>query len=204
MHRLVEKIDSVLSNIGNPTLEHPIFYNSPVAIRFEIVWADSDNDKSYFDNAVNRLVHIYNHSAFNPDIMMIEYIENDLVSKQSVIEICKSIGLDDYVEKADKVEQDGEIITKHHLYWNIYKVDFNYKKLFFEIVNADFGGNKGFVSSVFLFDTDNNIVFHPYDDRGADLIAANKETIKCFYVDFNNWILDYDREQIDKLFQDEN
>ena len=33
---LSERFDNLLIRIGNPTLEHPVFYKCPVAIRFEI------------------------------------------------------------------------------------------------------------------------------------------------------------------------
>ncbi|MBY0029243.1 DUF3885 domain-containing protein [Priestia aryabhattai] len=39
-----------------------------------------------------------------------------------------------------------------------------------------------------------------YDDRGCDVLASNKESIRFFYEEYNNWILDYDREEIDLLF----
>jgi len=37
-----------------------------------------------------------------------------------------------------------------------------------------------------------------YDDRGLDIIASKIETIEPIYKMHNNWILDYDRELIDK------
>ena len=38
-------------------------------------------------------------------------------------------------------------------------------------------------------------IFHIYDDRGADLIAASIDSIQGIYEKYNNWILDYDREK---------
>lgn len=40
-----------------------------------------------------------------------------------------------------------------------------------------------------------------YDDRGLDVVAKNKENLQKLYVMFNNWILDYDRKQIDETFK---
>jgi len=45
-------------------------------------------------------------------------------------------------------------------------------------------------------------MFHLYDDRGADLVASEKSAIKDTYVKFNKWILDYDREKIEAVFED--
>jgi hypothetical protein len=43
-----------------------------------------------------------------------------------------------------------------------------------------------------------------YDDRGLDIIAADKETLRPIYLTFNNWILEHDRKEIDKQFENEN
>jgi hypothetical protein len=39
-----------------------------------------------------------------------------------------------------------------------------------------------------------------YDDRGLDVIASGKDSIRGLYHDFNAWILDYDRPRIDEAF----
>ncbi|PRT32673.1 DUF3885 domain-containing protein [Bacillus wiedmannii] len=39
-----------------------------------------------------------------------------------------------------------------------------------------------------------------YDDRGCEVIAKNKETIRNLYEKYKGWIPDYERESIDKVF----
>jgi hypothetical protein len=41
---------------------------------------------------------------------------------------------------------------------------------------------------------------HMYDDRGLDVIASGKESLRTIYHAFNPWILDYDRGRIDQVF----
>ncbi|MBD3108934.1 DUF3885 domain-containing protein [Bacillus sp. AGMB 02131] len=43
-------------------------------------------------------------------------------------------------------------------------------------------------------------IFHIYDDRGCDLIAASADSIREIYEQYNDWILDYDRHRIGQLF----
>ena len=38
--------------------------------------------------------------------------------------------------------------------------------------------------------------FHVYDDRGCDLLATSPETIRDIYDKYNDWILDYDRNEL--------
>ena len=198
---LIKKFDSALQDVDNPLLKQPLFYNSPIGIRFEIGYGDIDKKENYLNNAVNRLVQIYNHKAFNPDILRINVIEDDcFVSKPNILDVCKTIGLGEFVERIEKSDIDEEVLVEHQLYWKIGKDDFDYKKLFFEIVHGDFGGNRGFVSRVYFLDTENTIIFYPYDDRGADLVASDREKIRCFYNSFHEWILDYDRDMIYELF----
>ena len=74
-----------------------------------------------------------------------------------------------------------------------------------QIILSDFtsqgGGNSQFESSVFLFDTDQNILFHLYDDRGLDLVAKEKSTLYPFYEKYKHWIMDYDKKQIESMFK---
>jgi len=39
------------------------------------------------------------------------------------------------------------------------------------------------------------------DDRGLDIVSEKRETIYPLYKNYNEWILDYDREHINKLFR---
>lgn len=54
---------------------------------------------------------------------------------------------------------------------------------------------------VYFVNADKKLIFHMYDDRGLDIIATDKETLKPIYAKHNDWLLDYDRERIDKQFQ---
>jgi len=74
-------------------------------------------------------------------------------------------------------------------------------KLLKEIIKADIGGCGALASSVYFLDKTNFVLFHLYDDRGLDLVAADKELLRPIFEHFNNWILDYDKEQINKTFE---
>jgi Domain of unknown function (DUF3885) len=59
------------------------------------------------------------------------------------------------------------------------------------------------ITHLYLFDLDRQILFHPYDDRGMDIIGKNKALLKQIYLKFNDWLLDYDRQVMDQSFQHE-
>ncbi|WP_084064712.1 DUF3885 domain-containing protein [Paenibacillus stellifer] len=45
-----------------------------------------------------------------------------------------------------------------------------------------------------------NTIFHFYDSRGLDIVSNSKEALKELYLKRNEWILNYDRERIDSIF----
>ncbi len=44
------------------------------------------------------------------------------------------------------------------------------------------------------------MIYNIYDDRGLDIIAKEKTILTELYTEFNHWILDYDRDKINKIF----
>lgn len=54
---------------------------------------------------------------------------------------------------------------------------------------------------VYFINLTKKIIYHLYDDRGCDILAKDKEDIRFLYEEYNDWILEYDREKIDAVFQ---
>lgn len=53
---------------------------------------------------------------------------------------------------------------------------------------------------VYLLNTNKEIVVHPYDDRGMDIISPNKSALAGLYERHNDLLLDYDRDVMCKTF----
>lgn len=85
----------------------------------------------------------------------------------------------------------------------------NYTNILTAIGNTDFEPRQprldkyGVFTSkeIYFLNLDRKLIFHMYDDRGLDIIAADRETLRPIYKIHNDWILDYDRKQIDKQFE---
>ncbi|CAM2141561.1 hypothetical protein PT2222_130202 [Paraburkholderia tropica] len=54
---------------------------------------------------------------------------------------------------------------------------------------------------IYFINIKKRTIFHLYDDQGCDILAAAAETIRDMYETYNSWILDYDRERINRLFE---
>jgi len=53
---------------------------------------------------------------------------------------------------------------------------------------------------IYFINQTRNIIFHMYDDRGADVLAPTPDTLRELYTTHNDWILDYNRDRINQTF----
>ncbi|WP_313757253.1 DUF3885 domain-containing protein [Tissierella sp.] len=216
---LAQRVDNTLLSMGMPTLKHPIFYNCPIGLRFEISEPWGDNECfNYFKNAFEKVFHIYSDLSADFNILRIDVLldaddcqGSRLTDKEQDINvICSTTGLPFPMEEREcTILYDignGETVTliEVQYYWNLKLISFDIKALLMQIILTDFpsqgGGNPQFESSVFLFATDKYLMFHLYDDRGLGLVSKDKETLYPFYKKYNSWIMDYDRKRIENIF----
>lgn len=104
-------------------------------------------------------------------------------------------------------EEDDEIATFRFSY-ACRKKDIRYPQLLQAICYEDFGhpstilkNQKGSSCQIYFVNLSKKLIYHLYDDRGCDIIAADKDEMEYLYEKYNDWILDYDREKIDALFK---
>ncbi|WP_194778643.1 DUF3885 domain-containing protein [Pararhodonellum marinum] len=85
----------------------------------------------------------------------------------------------------------------------------DYKNILTAIGHTDFPPRQprldqnGFLTGkeFYFVNIDKRLIFHIYDDRGLDIISSDKETLRPIYKQHNDWLLDNDRERIDKQFK---
>ena len=138
-----------------------------------------------------------------PNILVIEgYLCENESAEDFIIAVTTATDLPQPQEtKIEKIFEEDEEFNHIFLCWELN--EFNPDKLLQEIILADLGsGNHFLTSSVYFICSDDNVMFHLYDDRGADLCAEKTENISHIYHDLNNLILEYDREKIDSIFTD--
>lgn len=204
---LKEQIEEELKLLGLDSLKHPIFYNCNYGIRFEIGVGDVYNAdmiprKEYVEDALKRAMTIYNYGVKLPAILMWEVYPNEEdKSKFESLFSKKVIPILPQEESSQNFENDNDVIKYTQFYWDIKKSKIPMDILFREIILGDLGGSVDFISSIYLFDVENHVMLHLYDDRGLDIVAHDKNKLEAIYQKLNSWILEYDRKQIDKIFQ---
>lgn len=214
MGMLSDDFSKIVHSIGMTELKHPIYYNYPIGIRFKIggeerVYLNDAPSEylianpEYISAAFDRAKVIYTNLPHKPNILRIDGYPDDSSAQKEIQTICQIGNMPlphEQFVKPFKWCEDDETVSQLQLYWDLEKISFTPDWLLQEIIKADIGGYNGFVSNVYFADTHNSILFHLYDDRGADLVAADKEFLRPIYERFNSWILDYDREKIDAIF----
>lgn len=53
---------------------------------------------------------------------------------------------------------------------------------------------------IYLVDTARETILQAYDHRGMDIVAMNPAHLAPLYINFEHWLLDYDRQRMDAVF----
>ena len=111
-----------------------------------------------------------------------------------------------FEEEPEDWEYDQSVTHRFVLPCN--KNEFKYLHLLKAISYEDFVHPSTILKSnpesgydIYFINLTKKVIYHLYDDRGCDILAAEKETIRFLYDEYNDWILDYDRKEIDSLFR---
>ncbi len=55
--------------------------------------------------------------------------------------------------------------------------------------------------AVYLLSLKQQVLVHPYDDRGMDVVGSNHELLARLYARFGSYLLDYDRKIMEATFE---
>lgn len=105
----------------------------------------------------------------------------------------------------DDEEAEERSTSLYHLKCS--KQDLRYVSLIKAACNEDFPlkpkfrREKGmYYPDVFFINVTKNLIYFIYDDRGCEVIAADKETLRPVYEKYSEWLYEYDREDMKRLF----
>ena len=206
----------MLETFPNLELRPPLFYNGDIGIRFKLgVNYDCTNiyeNCPYLEGVYNRAITLFQSLHSKTDDMYIVVDVNDFADGETFKH--KLNIFSKYVkEKSDLFklqkntipyvfpEDDEDGLYKTHRYTLKCKVsNLKYIPMIKAICNQDMGIKPRIFHMVYFINVNKNTIFHIYDDRGCDVLATSPNTIRDMYHTYNDWILDYDRNKIDKVF----
>ncbi len=207
--------DFIRNNFQSLRLRKPLFYSYDFGLRFNLQIGEF-NSEEYFLEVIKRATQIF-ETAFNESDKVF-FIMMDYKHKR------RKIRFSNFAFKQIKNLQNSDIIftKENRIYEPNDKLDIrnvaivktevcsiNYSQILTAIGNTDFGGRQPRLEQNYYFSSkelyfiniDKKLILHMYDDRGLDIIATNIETLRPIYSKHLNWLLDYDRESIEKQFK---
>ena len=211
---LLERTFETLKLIGNERLQLPIFYECPVSLRFEtgdpeleIFLTEKKLNPKYLRSALWRTSFLYEKVAPFDTLLWVLYRTPDVDTDidETIDRFCDLAHLPSpaevYQQKVTTAAE--EPMTRILLFWDMMDTPPKIQPLLEEIMHSDFKG-LGFrelSSAIFFFDTTRHLLFHPYDDRGTDVVGRTPKDIRFLYDDCRNWLLDYDMERMKNTFE---
>lgn len=182
-----------------------------VNIRFELGGSLNNGTNSRVQQATDRAYTIYN-DIFGANesiwVLIYEYLESDVfhTSNEYLYEQINPTYFKSFYNKVEKVsegffESDVEEFNDTRVY--IGKVPVKklaIKNILNAIANLEMGFDPGINQRIYFFNSQANIGFHMYDDRGCDTWSDSADNLRHLYINRNTWILDYNREEINKHF----
>jgi len=201
----------------NLSLRPALFYSWDIGIRFELgtEWKREycNGNSPYHKGVYHRAVTLFKASHLEDEEIFIVANVNDYGDKKTFehkIKVFYSYVKDKNVlyKLKHKVipyifpEDDEEGKYKTHRFILKCKTsDIKYVSLLKAICNQDLGIKPSIIHDVFFINIKRETIFHVYDDRGCDLLSNSTETIRDIYNKYTQWILDYDRVEIDSVFK---
>ena len=213
----MEFTDFMKENFEGLELTPPLFYNWDIGIRFEL-GVDYKRDECspnspYLKGVYRRAIALFNSLHIQEDEIFLVVNVNDFgdyanlkrklnifsryTRNQSALNKLKHLTLPYIIPEDD---EDGNYRT-HRFVLKCKASDLKYMPLLKAICNQDMGYQPIIYHDVFFINLKNKTIFHVYDDRGCNLVATSPEAIRHMYDTHNDWILDYDRDEIDKVFK---
>jgi len=204
------------NNFNGLRLRKPLFYSWNFGLRFDLQIGDTTTDE-YFKEVTKRSTTIFETAFDKSDKVFLFFLDykyrrrkirfSNFVFQQ--IESLKETGVS-YLKEKRLYEPNDKLDIRNVAIIKTILEKINYGNILTAIGNTDFGTRQPRLEQssyftakeVYFVNIDRKLIFHMYDDRGLDIIAADKETIRPIYTKHNDWILDYDREQIDKHFEE--
>jgi hypothetical protein len=198
-------------------LEPPLFYSWENSIRFEISapWV-SYYEKEHLKQAFDRAITLFKQVFADSDEMLlvtdVTSTREDLFLQRRPLNVYRK-----YITEKERRYKlryqrfDGECdegMTTHRFVLACGKNEIRYVPLLKAICYEDFmhpttilKNNPQSGYEIYFINLTRKLIYHLYDDRGCDIIAANKETLRFLYEEYNEWILDYDRDRINQVFK---
>ncbi|MDO8331637.1 MAG: DUF3885 domain-containing protein [Fluviicoccus sp.] len=191
--------DSIEKIFGKTAFDHGIFYNYDYGLRFEL--SESGDPIGMFTVAYPKAMEIAQEALKNSSEIQIcwtFYGGGNHLSSLSAFKEFFDLGIKIPEDREIWAEKDEEDLFRHFILFTVPKKYL--KNVIWGALAQDLDIRPRVVGSLYIYCLTTEILLHPYDDRGMDLIAPNKEYAKDLFIKFNHYLLDYDRAAMESAY----
>ncbi|NQK92737.1 DUF3885 domain-containing protein [Streptococcus suis] len=187
---------------GEHQLVGPFFYATPLALRFEIGPADEAEElprKVYLEKAYARAVELLERASSAYDYVILSLLRQEDRDIDTYLWHFTSKFNFNKCPESDVIEVEdwtGEVLFFERYLFPV--TDQDLKALLKEIIRADHGGFNYLSSSVLFLSSQDNIIYHCYDDRGVDIAVLDDDKRLELFTDYHDLLFDYDMEEMER------
>lgn len=202
-------------NFKGLRLRKPLFYSWNFGLRFDLQVGETDTDE-YFQEVTSRASRIFQKAFDNSDKVFLVFMDYKYKRRKIRFSNFTFKQIDNlqkteisYSNEFRLYEPDDKFDIRNIAIIKLTADRINFKNILTAIGHTDFPSRQprldqnGFLTGkeIYFVNIDKKLIFHMYDDRGLDIISPDKEILRPIFKKHNDWILDYDRERIDKQFE---
>jgi hypothetical protein len=203
-------------NFSGLELSPGLFYAWNSGIRFEISPPGlSSGDPEFLEQACHRALELFLNVFRSTDEILLTAVvqspSNESFLQRKHLNIyLKYLKRRQVLYKLQHFLLIGEDkdVKQHRFIVPCRKNDIHFRPLLKAILYEDFVHPSTILKNrprnsydVYIINHTRKMIYHLYDDRGCDILAADKEQLRPLYNEHRRWILEYDREKVDSLFQ---
>ncbi len=197
--------EEVMQTFGPKSLSKSLFYQHSPALRFEL--AGGDTAIAQFLQAIDRARALL-AEAFAPsksvvvllqvwdDVTPVELWQPTLLWQRAGASL-KKLGLGKPIPELQVLPApDGQPL----IYCVFSLARARLPELLWGVFAADLGLSPSLSCRLTLAAPPLGVLACPYDSRGMDFIGPNGARLAQLYHNFNDWLLDHDRERMEEMF----
>lgn len=206
-------MNKILRSLGWKDFRHPLFYNSRFSLRFEL-GAPHEMGPVRFIQAMDRAravaSFVFSKSSNLTVVVPFSGQYDQTSLPRETLKTLKSLDFSGEIAAIDRIETAdlGEC-------WDLEEGCYRFL-CSLHLPNREdqilpfiwaavaeemrIGPHYSSIAKSYIVDPESGVVLHIYDDRGMDVIAVGPHTLRPCYEQFNDWLLDYGRDQMDATF----
>lgn len=107
------------------------------------------------------------------------------------------------VSQKDNEYIDDDVDSEIYRHWDAFELVSrdHLRDVLWLSLGGELGISPAFHGRMYIVDFERNLVLHPYDDRGMDVVAMKKEDLSSLYTSHRSWLLEYSMDKMKDVFE---